>query len=121
MRQFILPALLAVSYVSAQGSCPGEWWNLAGDLQSSFFEDGTCSDPARAAIRLAFHDCFPGSCDGSIIKAEECWKRPENIQMYGICTVLGEKADYYGVSYADIIQFAAGMSGPSSVHVSCVS
>ena len=112
MRQFILPALLAASYVSADGSCPGTWWDLAGDLENTFFEDGTCSDPARAAIRLAFHDCFPGSCDGSIIKAEECWKRPENIQMYAICTTLGEKADYYGVSYADIIGLSTLFRSP---------
>ena len=108
MRRFIIPVLLAASYATAQGECPQRWWNLAGDLETFFHRDGTCSDPARAAIRLAFHDCFPGTCDGSIIKAGECTSRPENAQMVEVCTILGNKSMEYNVSAADIVQFGAG-------------
>lgn len=108
MGHFLLPALLMISYATAQATCPGEWWDLAADLKSFFIEDGTCSDSARGAIRLAFHDCFPGSCDGSMINAAECSERQENAQMADICSILAEKASDYGVGTADIIQFAAG-------------
>jgi hypothetical protein len=112
MRQFVsylLPASFLATLAVSQSSCPQKWYDLASDFETFFVEDGTCSDAARAAIRLAFHDCFPGSCDGSIINADECMDREENAQMVGICSTLGEKADEYGVGTADIIQFAAGM------------
>ncbi|KAF2451596.1 class II peroxidase [Karstenula rhodostoma CBS 690.94] len=113
MRQFvsyILSASFLATLAVTQESCSQEWWDLASDFEEFFFRDETCSGVARAAIRLAFHDCFPGSCDGSMINADECWDREENAQMARICSILGEKADEYGVGTADIIQFAAGMS-----------
>lgn len=115
---WILPALFITALAHSESGCPQEWADLASDFQTFFIEDGTCSDAARAAIRLAFHDCFPGSCDGSIINAQECTSRAENAQMVDICSTLSEKADEYGVATADIIQFAAGES-TSDVNVAC--
>jgi hypothetical protein len=112
MRQFIsylLPVVFIATLAVSQSSCSQEWYDLASDFQTFFVEDDTCSDAARAAIRLAFHDCFPGSCDGSIINAQECTDREENAQMVGICSTLDKKAEEYDVGTADIIQFAAGM------------
>ena len=92
-------------------SCPSVWTDIAADLKTSFVADnGTCTSDARAAIRLSFHDCFPGACDGSIILADECSTRSENAQMVSMCETLGNKTSQYNVSTADIIQFAAGMS-----------
>ena len=89
--------------------CPDVWTEVAADLKTTFIdEDGLCTDDARAAIRLSFHDCFPGSCDGSVILANECTDRVENTQMLGICDTLGAKADSFDVGTADLIQFATG-------------
>lgn len=106
----LLLALLAHSrLITAQ--CPAVWTDVATDLKTSFIgSDGGCTDDARAAIRLSFHDCFPGSCDGSIILAGECTDRGENAQMKDICSILGDKATDFGVGTADLIQFAAGKS-----------
>ncbi|KAH8886174.1 peroxidase [Thozetella sp. PMI_491] len=71
--------------------------------------DGNCNDAARAAIRLVFHDCFPGACDGSIILSDECTSRPENAQLTGICKTLGDKAKQFKVSTADIIQLGGAV------------
>ncbi|KAF2649115.1 class II peroxidase [Lophiostoma macrostomum CBS 122681] len=95
--------------VKRQSTCPSVWTDVASDLQSTFVSDSTCTDAARQAIRLAFHDCFPGSCDGSVILANECTDRGENAQMVDICGTLGEKATSFNVSTADIIQFAAAI------------
>lgn len=96
--------------IRRQTTCPSVWSEVATDLKASFVEtNGTCNDDARAAIRLSFHDCFPGACDGSIILANECTDRAENTQMVDICSTIGSKATEYNVSTADMIQFAAGM------------
>ncbi|KAF2682164.1 class II peroxidase [Lentithecium fluviatile CBS 122367] len=92
-----------------QSSCPSVWTDVGTDLRSILVSDGTCTDSARAAIRLAFHDCFPGSCDGSVIVANECTTRVENAQMVDICGTLGDKATSFNVSTADMIQFAAAI------------
>ena len=89
--------------------CPAVWTDVAADLKATFVgDDGLCTDDARAAIRLSFHDCFPGSCDGSVILANECIDRPENTQMIDICGTLDTKATEFDVGTADLIQFAAG-------------
>ncbi|ORY58372.1 peroxidase [Pseudomassariella vexata] len=96
--------------------CPAVWTDIAADLNQLF---SGCSDPARQAIRTIFHDCFPGSnCDGSLILAGECTSRPENAQMIPVCDTLGDKAQQYNVSTADMIQAAAALGtkacgGPS--------
>ncbi|KAI1779650.1 putative class II peroxidase [Hypoxylon cercidicola] len=106
-RSTVLLAALAAYYGVARAQCPSAWTDVATDLKTSFITDGKCNDDARAAIRLAFHDCFPGSCDGSIILANECSDRAENTQLVDICSSLGDKATQFGVGTADLIQFAA--------------
>ena len=99
-----------IAYQSlAMAQCPAVWTDVAADLKATFVDDdGLCTDDARAAIRLSFHDCFPGSCDGSVILANECTDRVENTQMIGICGTLETKATEFDVGTADLIQFAAG-------------
>lgn len=100
---------IVAQYGLAAAQCPAVWTEVATDLKSTFVDsDGKCTDDARAAIRLSFHDCFPGSCDGSVILANECTDRGENAQMIGICDTLGTKATDFDVGVADLIQFAAG-------------
>ncbi|KAI8962298.1 putative class II peroxidase [Daldinia sp. FL1419] len=103
----LLMTLVATSGL-AQAQCPAVWTEVATDLKETFLDGGgKCTDNARAAIRLAFHDCFPGACDGSVILAGECTDRGENAQMVDICATLGDKATQFGVGTADLIQFAA--------------
>ncbi|KAH8897547.1 heme peroxidase [Thozetella sp. PMI_491] len=119
----VLPVLFAcVAYAAPHGEadtspvaerqigCPAVWTQIAADFKSSFVaSDGSCTDDARAAIRLSFHDCFPGACDGSIVLSDECTTRPENQQLIGICGTIGNKAKQYGVSTADLVQFGTAM------------
>ncbi|KAI1407032.1 class II peroxidase [Hypoxylon sp. FL1857] len=101
-------AALAAYHGLARAQCPAVWTDVAADLKTTFLDtDGNCNDDARAAIRLAFHDCFPGSCDGSVILADECTDRGENTQLVDICSTLGDKATQFSVGTADLIQFAA--------------
>ncbi|KAI1503108.1 heme peroxidase [Biscogniauxia marginata] len=103
-------AFVAHAGTAAAQSCPTVWTEIATDLKAAFVgSDGSCNDDARAAIRASFHDCFPGSCDGSLIVANECNDRGENRQMVDICGTLGDKATQYNVSAADMIQFGAAM------------
>lgn len=108
---------LLVSHVVGQSQCPSIWGTVAADLNSIFAGDDGCTDDARAAIRLPFHDCFPRACDGSIILSDECTARGENSQLVDICSTLGAKATEYNVSTADMIQVAGGTSPAVSNHI----
>lgn len=110
----VLPLLL--SHVMGQTQCPSVWGTVAADLNAIFAGDDGCTDQARAAIRLPFHDCFPGACDGSIILSDECTARGENSQLVDICSTLGDKATEYNVSTADMIQVAGGRTQTESTH-----
>ncbi|KZL75346.1 peroxidase [Colletotrichum tofieldiae] len=100
----LLVVLLSVTKTCNARSCPPVWTKVAADLKGSF---AGCPSEARQAMRAAFHDCFPGSCDGSLILANECFDREENMQIQPICDILGQKAVAYNVSTADMIQAAA--------------
>ncbi|KAI0890251.1 class II peroxidase [Annulohypoxylon maeteangense] len=107
-RPTVLLTALAASCGLVQAQCPSVWTDVAAELKTTFIDSsGNCNDDARAAIRLAFHDCFPGACDGSVILADECTDRGENTQMIGICSTLGTMASNFTVGTADLIQFAA--------------
>ncbi|KAK6850640.1 class II peroxidase [Apiospora arundinis] len=93
-----------------QSDCSA-WGKVAKDLRSTLVGgDGALTDNGRASVRVPFHDCFPGACDGSIILANECTDRPENGQMIPICGILGQKAKDFNVGTADIIQLAGALS-----------
>ncbi|KAI0013007.1 heme peroxidase [Xylariaceae sp. FL0662B] len=110
MQTFKSSILLAALVAQAQAQCPSVWTEVATDLKALFVgTDGLCTNEARSAIRLSFHDCWPGACDGSIILANECSDRGENAPMVSICDTLGDKATEFGVGTADLIQFAAAM------------
>jgi hypothetical protein len=91
-----------------QTTCPPVWNEISTTLTAQFLGDGECTDAARAAIRAAFHDCFNGACDGSLILANEC-SNSENRGLERVCGNLGNLANEKQVGVADLIQFAAGM------------
>lgn len=98
-----------LSLVKRQGGCPSEWNDVASELKGWFLDGSVCSDDARAAIRLAFHDCFSGGCDGSMILAQE-YNRAENAGLASFAQKLAPLADQYGVGTADLIQFAGAQA-----------
>ncbi|KAF2744320.1 class II peroxidase [Sporormia fimetaria CBS 119925] len=95
-----------VARQSTANSCPIVWTEISTTLTQLFLAEGQCTDAARAAIRAAFHDCFNGACDGSLILANEC-SNTENRGLVRLCDSLGSLARDKGVGVADLIQFAA--------------
>lgn len=87
-------------------SCPPVWSTISTALTAQFLADGQCTDAARAAIRAAFHDCFNGACDGSLILADEC-ANAENSGLQQLCSALLNISIENQVGVADLIQFAA--------------
>ncbi|OHW98022.1 ligninase h2 precursor [Colletotrichum incanum] len=98
------------------------WKYIADDLETSFRgESGRCTDFARAAIRLGFHDAGGwskgtgqlGGADGSIILAPEEIERDENGGLEEIVEQTKtwfSKYQQYGISMADLIQFSANVA-----------
>ncbi|KAK1990430.1 peroxidase [Colletotrichum falcatum] len=98
------------------------WKYIANDLQGAFRgASGRCTDLARAAVRLGFHDAGGwskntgalGGADGSIILAAEEMSRGENRGLEEI--VAQTKVWYgqykqYGIGMADLIQFSANVA-----------
>ena len=95
------------------------WYKISGDLTDFFLDyNGLCNHNARAAVRLGFHDAGTwskslaaqgqdfGGADGSFILFDE-QDRPENNGLQDIAQELKKRIDKYGVSAADMIQFAA--------------
>lgn len=87
-------------------ACPAVWIEISTTLTAQFLADGQCTDAARAAIRGAFHDCFNGACDGSLILANEC-SNTENRGLERLCGNLATVQSDNEVGMADLIQFAA--------------
>ena len=90
------------------------WYNITKDLTTLY---GGCSDTARAAIRLGFHDAGEwdrtsafGGADGSMIIFQE-YLHPENQGLEQISHQLNTTYNKYhastGISMADLVQFAA--------------
>ena len=75
----------------------------------SGFLGTNCTNNALAAIRAAFHDCFPedGGCDGSLVLAQE-YKRTENDGLADISVKLGKLTTGYCVGTANMIRCAGG-------------
>lgn len=103
----------------SSGSCPTIWTTVSADLTAMFSDQSTgqCTDDARAAIRVAFHDAgtfsaklprvapASGGADGSLILARE-YNRGENNGLQDISVKLLALAQKRKVGVADIIQFA---------------
>ncbi|KAF2119143.1 heme peroxidase [Lophiotrema nucula] len=104
--QFSEVAAAASDIKRSRASCPAVWSDISTTLTAQFLADGQCTDAARAAIRGAFHDCFNGACDGSLILADEC-SNSENNGLAQLCGQLGSLATQKSVGVADLIQFAA--------------
>ncbi|KAK2021878.1 peroxidase [Colletotrichum zoysiae] len=95
------------------------WKYIANDLQGVFKgSSGRCTDFARAAVRLGFHDAGGwskntgplGGADGSIILAAEEMTRGENRGLEEIVAqtnVWYNQYKQYGIGMADLIQFSA--------------
>lgn len=98
------------------------WKYIADDLVTSFRGDsGRCTDAARAAIRLGFHDAAGwskgtgnlGGADGSIVLAPEEIQRVANKGLEEIVDQTKawfDKYKGYGIGMADLIQFSANVA-----------
>ncbi|KAK1976606.1 peroxidase [Colletotrichum cereale] len=94
------------------------WTHVANDLITKFRDNNGCTEPARASIRLGFHDAAGwskgtgnlGGADGSIVLAAEEIGRPANKGLEDIVAqmkVWHDKYSKFGAGMADLIQFAA--------------
>ncbi|KAK1982085.1 peroxidase [Colletotrichum cereale] len=98
------------------------WKYIANDLQTVFKgRSGRCTDFARAAIRLGFHDAGGwskntgtlGGADGSIILSSDEMTRGENRGLEEIVAqtqVWFNQYKQYGIGMADLIQFSASVA-----------
>ncbi|KAF7354126.1 Peroxidase [Mycena venus] len=98
------------------------WFDVLSDIQDLF--ENACGDDAHDALRLAFHDAIAfspklvaqqqfggGGADGSIIKFSSIeLNYSANVGLDSIVNAEKEIADNRGVSYGDMIQFAAAVS-----------
>jgi hypothetical protein len=113
---FLLLALSAKTQIQhAVSTCPAVWDTISHELTTAFLSNNTCNDDARAAIRAAFHDCFPKpGCDGSLFLANSELSRSENVNLGPTTLMLGTLAEKHKVTVADMIQFAAGKISTTS-------
>ncbi|KAL9948217.1 hypothetical protein D7B24_009238 [Verticillium nonalfalfae] len=97
------------------------WKHIANEMRGMMIGDaGRCNNLARASIRLGFHDAATWSkdtggtgADGSIVLTAECARVPENNGLAEVCAQMKtwhDKYKGYGVSMADLIQFAANVA-----------
>ncbi|KAK0624866.1 peroxidase [Bombardia bombarda] len=95
------------------------WQYIANTMEASFRgASGRCTNAARAAVRLGFHDAAGwskstgplGGADGSIVLAPSEILRPKNNGLQEIIQQMQiwyNQYHGYGVSMADLIQFGA--------------
>ncbi|KAL8391948.1 hypothetical protein RB595_002237 [Gaeumannomyces hyphopodioides] len=98
------------------------WKYLADDLVKEFRDStGRCTDSARGAVRLGFHDAAGwskntgdrGGADGSLILAPEEILRGENNGLQEVVAQTKQRYDAYkkyGIGMADLIQFGASVA-----------
>ena len=98
------------------------WWYIAEEMERLFrAPDGQCTNAARAAIRLGFHDAAGwskytgdfGGADGSIVLAPEEILRPGNRGLEEIVQQMKfwyDKWSPYGISMADLVQMGANVA-----------
>lgn len=95
------------------------WQHIVYDIEKYFRDyDGQCTNAARAAIRLGFHDAAAwskytgefGGADGSIVLSHEESRRGANRGLEEIIEqvrIWHDRWGSYGISVADLIQVAA--------------
>lgn len=98
------------------------WQYIANEMAASFKgPSGRCTNAARAAVRLGFHDAAgwskstgpDGGADGSLILAPEEIQRPGNRGLEEIVSLTQSwfnKYKSYGISAADLIQMGANVA-----------
>lgn len=98
------------------------WKYIADDMVKAFRgKSGRCTDFARAAVRLGFHDAAGwskstgdfGGADGSIVLAAEETARGENLGLAEIVEqtkLWHNEYKKYGVAMADLIQWGANVA-----------
>ncbi|KAG8161016.1 hypothetical protein KVR01_009280 [Diaporthe batatas] len=98
------------------------WQYIANEMVTAFKgPSGRCTNAARAAVRLGFHDAAgwskntgpDGGADGSIILNSDEIRRPGNRGLEEIVTltqVWFNKYKGYGISAADLIQMGANVA-----------
>jgi hypothetical protein len=96
------------------------WKHISNEMRLDMVGSaGRCTNFARAAVRLGFHDAGTwskstnrGGADGSIILSGECENRSENDGLEEICAQMRiwyNKYKSYGISMADLIQWGANV------------
>lgn len=97
------------------------WKHISNEMRLDMVGSaGRCTNAARAAVRLGFHDAATwsktanrGGADGSIILANECENRTgDNAGLEEICALMRtwyNKYKGYGISVADLIQWGANV------------
>ncbi|KAK0730980.1 peroxidase [Lasiosphaeris hirsuta] len=103
------------SYACAADTCC-VWWYIVDEMERLFRgPGGRCTNAARGAIRLGFHDAAGwskytgqfGGADGSIVLAPEEMTSPINAGLQEIVQQMRfwyDKWGGYGISMADLIQ-----------------
>ncbi|KJZ75627.1 hypothetical protein HIM_05090 [Hirsutella minnesotensis 3608] len=98
------------------------WKHIADDMSSKMKDSiAGCNSLARQCVRLGFHDAgsfsknagSTGGATGHTVLARECYDRPINRGLPSVCdqmTAWHEQYKQYGVSMADLIQFAANVA-----------
>ncbi|KAK1753634.1 heme peroxidase [Echria macrotheca] len=101
------------------------WKYIANDMRTAMFDasSGTCTDIARGAIRLGFHDAAAwntsiagGGADGSILLSGSEMSRTENLALASVGTQMQtwfNTYKSYGISMADLIQLGAKVGAGS--------
>jgi hypothetical protein len=117
-RSLIRPPLIALT--CKRDTCC-VWHHIAAEMETLFRgKSGRCTELARQAIRIGFHDSGTwsksgggGGADGSIILAGEM-SRSDNIGMSEVVSMhqqlyqkYHDKLGYSAVTYADLIQVGA--------------
>lgn len=98
------------------------WQYIANEMVTAFKgPSGRCTNAARAAVRLGFHDAAgwskntgpDGGADGSLILNSEEIRRPGNRGLEEIVTLTQTwfaKYKGYGISAADLVQMGANVA-----------
>ena len=113
----VKPADISACDTSTDPCCV--WWFISDILTKEFLgDDGLCTDRARAAVRLGFHDAGTwsqtlasqgkdfGGADGSIFLFQEI-TRGENKGLEDILDLVGDIWMMFDITVADLIQYMA--------------